>query len=806
MNLLQLPLAYLLLISIVGLPVAGQHKRRVPEKPPARTQAAPAPTPKPTATPTPTPEPATPVTFDTLLAANSYKIYGEIRGAGQLIRSSAASDVLDPILKLGGPPSEFLDTLNWFKTHADEMMTSRLMVAAWPTATDVPGAVIAVEFSSPDEAIKFEKEVNGMLAKVLPPQTLPTPEELTDRQQPATQKAPAATVPSYYLQRADSLIVFSPTPVQLKKLRPKGSKLLSEDPNFQTAYNRFSSEPIFVYVDIAGIQKEQEERAKQAAEEWKKEQEAQKAAQEKQKAEGELNENELSEEEKAAEMVDLTPEPSPEVPPTPQPEPPPPTDAQILSNALSGLSNNLMGGSPNLPDALGIGFSPDSESFDVRVLMIDVAGEYSDPIPITAGLRLGGPVTPESPGVLPADSELVIMLSLNFPEIHELISLQEKPESSLTEEEVGAQFTNTKAVMSQPVELAAPLRTIERITKINVKDELLPLLGSEVAVSMPMSAFGMFGPPMTGPRPVQTKNDAESENGEKPAPRTPFVVISLRDREGMRRMMPRILEGFAGKAAAALAQSEKREDTEIVSIANMFAYAFVGNFMVIGVDAATTRYVVDSYLKGETLAANTQFKNFTRWQPQQVQAQGYLSSAFADSYRTWANSSTAPISDEARLFLNRVSTNPQPITYSLSNDGLGTLHELHVPKSLVITTIAGIASTGNPPATVKNERQAMGVLWSISSAQRQYKEQKKDSYASLEELIAADMISKDRLDDCGYKFEVRLVPDGFEISAVPLEYGKTGKLSFFMAHDTHMIRGGDHGGAPASASDPQIGY
>lgn len=800
MNLLRLPLAYLLLISIVAVPVAGQDKRRVPEKTPAKTSAAPAPTPS----PTPTPEPAIPVTLDTLLAANSFKIYAEARGVGQLVRSSAATDVLDPILKLGAPPSEFVDVVNWIKAHADEMMTSRMVVAAWPTATDVPPAVIVIEFSSSEEATKFESQVNGILAKVLPPTkgegSPEAPQEKTTQQQPATE----ATVPSYYLQRADSLVLFSPKPVQLKKLRPKGSKPLSEDPNFQTAYNRFSSEPIFVYVDIASIQKESEERAKQAAEEWKKEQEAQKAAEEKQKAEEE-NKLELTEEEKAAEMEELTPEPSPEVPPTPEPEPPPPTDAQILSNAFSGLRNNLMAVSPTLPDALGIGFSPDTESFDVRVLMIDAAGEHSDPIPIFSGLRLGGPVTPESPGILPGDSELVVMLSLNFPEIHELVSALEAPESYLTGEEVVPASTDQAVMQQPPAEFAAPLRTIERITKINVKDELLPLLGSEVAVSMPMGEFGMFGPPVRGPRPMQT-SDAASVDGVKPAPRTPFIVISLRDREGMRRLMPRILEGFAGKAAAALAQSEKREDTELVSIANMFAYAFVGNFIVLGVDAATTRYVVDSYLKGETLAANPQFKNYTRWQPRQVQAHAYLSSAFADSYKTWANSSSAPISDEARTFLTRVSTNPQPITYSLSNDGLGPMHELHVPKSLVITTIAGIASAENPPATVKNERQAMSMLYSITGAQRSYKENGKSGYGSLEDLIAAELISKDTLDKSGYKFEVRLVPDGYEISAVPLEYGKTGKLSFFMTHETHLVYGGDHGGAPASASDPPIGY
>ena len=315
-----------------------------------------------------------------------------------------------------------------------------------------------------------------------------------------------------------------------------------------------------------------------------------------------------------------------------------------------------------------------------------------------------------------------------------------------------------------------------------------------------MGELGLFGPIVSGPRPVQTKDDS------KTPPRMPFVVVSLRDREGMRRLMPRILEGFAGKAAAALAQSDRREDTEIVSIANMFAYGFVGNFLVLSPDAATTRYVVDSYLKGETLASSTAFKTYTRWQPRQVQAHAYLSPAFAESYKSWASSPSTRISDEARMFLSRASTNPQPVTYSLSNDGLGSLHELHVPKSLVITAIAGIASTENPPASVKNERSAMSVMWSISSAQRQYKEDKQGSYGSLEELVAANLISKDTIDASGYKFDIRVGPDGYEISAVPVEYGKTGKLSFFMNQETAMIRGADHGGAPASASDPQISY
>lgn len=401
MHLLKLPLAYLLLISLVAAPVSGQHKRRVPAKPPAKTQAAPAPTPTPS--PTPTPEPAPPVTFDTLLSANSYKIYAEVRGVGQLVHSSAATDVLEPILKLGGPEGEVVDFIEWLKAHADQLMSSRMMIAAWPTITDVPDAVIAIEFSSTEEATKLESQLNGILAKVVPPITpddSPPQVKKPDQQQAAIEKTAPEPRPGYYLQRADSLVLVSPNPVQLKKLKPKDSKLLSQDSNFRTAYNRFSSEPVFVYVDINSIQKESEERAKKAEEERNKQQEAQKEALQKQKAEDEANGESadnftVTEVVKNVGEVEVTPAASPEVPTELAANEP--TDAEVLNSALSGLQMTLFNGSPDLPDALGIGFSPDNESFDVRVLMIDNGGEKSDPIPIFPGLTLGGPVTPESP-------------------------------------------------------------------------------------------------------------------------------------------------------------------------------------------------------------------------------------------------------------------------------------------------------------------------------------------------------------------------------------------------------------------------
>jgi hypothetical protein len=805
MNFLKLPLTCLLVISTAfAIPVAGQ-KRRGPDKPAVKTPAAPA------------PAPVTPLTIDTLLAADSYKIYAEVRGVGQLIRSNAANELLDPILQLGGPPKDFVDVVNWLKGHADDLMTSRMVIAAWPTFKEVPDSVVAIEMPTADDAAKFEAKLNEVLPTILPPiipQSSPEvppegllPEEVAERspqakkqaEQTATDKPKEAAtpVPGYYLQRADSLIIISPKPVQLKKLRPKGSKPFSEDANFRVAYNRFSSEPIFVFVNVNAIQKESEERQKQYEEERKKAEEAEKAEAEKRAAEGEKKEGESGEEEEMIEEAEAEAmEPAPEVTPAIVEPPKEPTEAEMLSGAINSLRYTVMGVVPDIPDAIGIGFSPQNDSFDVRVLLVDAPGERSDPIPIFTGLTLGDQISPESPRVLPADSQLVVTMALDLETIYARTAiLEQENDSVVTTASFGPR------VHVAPSEIVSPLKTIERILKISAKDELLPLLGSEISISLPVASFNPFGPPRSTTH-IPAKDGEKDKN--KPVEPGPYVLVSLRDKEGMRRLMPRILEGFAGKAAAALAQTERREDTELVSVGDIFAYAFVGNFLVLSTDAATTRHVVDSYLKGETLAADNSFKNYTRWQPLQLHGQIYVSPALAESYRTWANNPSSQISDEARGFLTRLSTAPQPITYSLSNDGLGALHELHVPKSFLLLTVASIASTSNPPETVKNERMAMSTLWQVANAQRNYKEQNGTRYGSFEELVAAELLSKDVLKSENYRFTISITAEGFEVSAVPAVYGKTGKLSLFIDH-SGIVRGGDHGGGAATASDEPIG-
>src|SRR3979490_903476 len=46
-------------------------------------------------------------TFDNLLAADSYKMYGEVRNIGQLMSIGGLGEIVDPIIKLAEPPEQF---------------------------------------------------------------------------------------------------------------------------------------------------------------------------------------------------------------------------------------------------------------------------------------------------------------------------------------------------------------------------------------------------------------------------------------------------------------------------------------------------------------------------------------------------------------------------------------------------------------------------------------------------------------------------------------------------------------------------
>ncbi|MFN2531192.1 MAG: hypothetical protein ABR555_07840 [Pyrinomonadaceae bacterium] len=90
------------------------------------------------------------------------------------------------------------------------------------------------------------------------------------------------------------------------------------------------------------------------------------------------------------------------------------------------------------------------------------------------------------------------------------------------------------------------------------------------------------------------------------------------------------------------------------------------------------------------------------------------------------------------------------------------------------------------------------MLTRIALAQVVYNQQHNNQYGNLAELIAAGLVPKDLEgpESTGYIFHVTRTVDGktWYASSEPVEYGRTGRLSFFL--DSSGVRSGDVGGKP----------
>jgi hypothetical protein len=455
------------------------------------------------------------------------------------------------------------------------------------------------------------------------------------------------------------------------------------------------------------------------------------------------------------------------------------------------IFGGLMGGPTKWPDAVGVGVSLDSDSYAARVLLIGGPDGKASPIPFISQWVSGPPLTLQAPSILPSDTELLIAASLDTPQIYEGVL------RSMTE-----QVTSYRRNANQPLDgvPVGPFAQFEKRLGLKIKEDLLPLLGNEIAVSIPVSAF-------TGVRQgSETRNltNEKDQTDKKKLEPNPVILISLKDKDAARLMIPKIIDGLGFKGASMLAQKEKQDDTEIVSFAGAFSYAFIQDFLVLSPDVETVKHVVDSYLAHQTLGSDSQYRNSTRWQPRQSLGQVYLSPVLMESYRAYANDPTSLVTDKVRDFLMHLSPVSEPVTYSLSSEGFSPLHELRVPKNLVLMLVAGISEDSSQSPLIRNEQMTRAALMMIAGAERTYQQnQGKGQYGSLEQLADHQLLSKEMFREHGYHFEVIASGNKFTVTAVPNEYGKSGKFSYFL-DETGIVRGGDHGGAPATAADGAI--
>src|SRR5260370_39368745 len=112
--------------------------------------------------------------------------------------------------------------------------------------------------------------------------------------------------------------------------------------------------------------------------------------------------------------------------------------------------------------------------------------------------------------------------------------------------------------------------------------------------------------------------------------------------------------------------------------------------------------------------------------------------------------------EKVRDFVLQLSPTSSAITYALSNEGFGEVHELHLPKNLILAMVAGISSVSKP-GLEQNEMFAMGSVQMIASAEETFKTTSGNgNYGTLDQLAEQKLVVKEMFDKYGYKFDVTI--------------------------------------------------
>lgn len=812
-------IAALLTLPLLCASAAQAQKGARPAAPAPRREAAPARAPR----------PERERTVEETLASDSYAFYAEVRTLLRTIRSQEYLSDVEIFRGLGELPAWYDAFNDFLEQHEEVLEEATLTVSILPARTGLPSTLVTLRLPSVEGARKFEPELRSFLAREWkefsasvysqgagkPPAPAPKKPAGSRRQtkHAARGKGSKAALP-FVIRRAGNLFLLGDAPFTLRKLRGDGTApMLSDSARFQGLRGRFASAPVFVFADIALAQRgftlfrEKIQREVQ----------------------GELatipttpttntataNEDETTE---IGTLVAPVPVQSEE---TEQPPPPPPYPAQspqpheaeagdeaahgplgpparqgagasIGSTIFPGLFGlGALGDPAHWPEAVGASFSVENEAFVLRALVVNPPDTPTRIIPFLTFIASGPELAHDTATLLPADSEIVLSASLDLEKIFESFVKSLGHRMAVTSG--GGAGEGGDDETSEAASAEAAVEAAEKLFGFRVRQDLLPSLGNEVAVSVPLKFFQSA---------TRYNKPPQAAAGE--AAPGPVLIVSLKNPELFRSIFPRLLAATGVVPLDAQPKVEKRAGFEINSTGG-FAYAFVNSYLVLAEQDAHLRHVLDSHAAQQTLASDSRFRAATSWEAPEKLAQLYVSDALMKSMvseiRKAAEQATEPGLRELATTLQQP---PDGVTYAATEEQGSVMHELHVPHGLLrALSVMETFESRRGPAT-GNETSALIALTLLRDAQDEFKKGKgQGRYGTFEELQAASVFPKGELRNEFYRFEVLAAGDSYRVNATPKEYGKTARRSFFL-DESGVIRAADRQGQPATAADPPV--
>jgi hypothetical protein len=793
-------------------------------------------------------------TIEELLGADAYGAYVEVRKLATILYAPEIKTMLGGAALFDAQASEILQLANFVTENSETLADARVVLAVLPARTDLPQPLVAVQLPSPEAARLFEPKFRAFvterrqaLGALTEAPTRPA-RSRDGRRAGARRPRPAPAATRISTRRVGSWLLAADRPFTLRRLGGSAGPL-ADSARFQTLRARFANESVFVYVDTERTQqswvmqmqqtREADDAARAAGGPALGADEESNDVLLRNDAEGPAMRGgvaqlgadpALTREKSSATVVEpilmppsegkspaegeavqgeataLTPEVSVEI----AGQPTPPTEAQLAGRHFNSLLSGLFGGVPRLPGAVAAGVSVEGGSVAMRVAVENAPGGPAGLIPFLPNVVAGPPVTVETSAAAPASNGILFATTLDWVQIFDSLmgSTAEDgggaaspavvtPEGATTEAGGGGAGLPAGAGDDKPLTAEARLAFVERLLGFKLRQDLLPTLGNEIAVSLPLELFTRLSS-------LRPRLEAEAR-GEEDRPAEPGMVglVALNDPDRLRPLLPKLALLFR-VAGGVPAYSEKRGEYEINS-AGAFAYSIVDRFLLVSDEVSHLRHAVDSYARGETLAQTNAYRDSTAWQAPQRLAHAYVSpelmSGAVRETKRMAQGSEDPLVIST---LPQLDLEPEAVTFAATDEGDFTVHELRLPVNLGRVYAATALIASREGENIGAEVMAAAALNSIYYAEMSYKGRKdRDRYGTLEELIAEGLVDDGFVRRDDYKIELTTIGDRFEVTATPRNYGKTGRRSFYL-DQSGVVRAADHKGRPATADDPPV--
>ncbi|MEN3334509.1 MAG: hypothetical protein V7641_3874 [Blastocatellia bacterium] len=266
----------------------------------------------------------------------------------------------------------------------------------------------------------------------------------------------------------------------------------------------------------------------------------------------------------------------------------------------------------------------------------------------------------------------------------------------------GAQTNNGASPAERS--FADPLMKLEESLGFSIRNDLLPTLGNEVAISL--SSFDTFFAPQRL-APHLRKAPAA---GFMP-PRF-MLMVALKDATKFEQLMARLVTKSGAQPMMRVAYHGAT-----ISSNKSIAFAVTKDFFMLGGSATDLRRALDAYVMGNSLAASAEFRA-AMGGTRETTMQLYLSSAVATKLFDSLQTATAKANGSVKE-LAQPPARVAGLGLSVLPDAEGILMEMRAPANLAFAAMAALATSKPAPASLTAAPAGFGIPASATAAPRQ---------------------------------------------------------------------------------------